>query len=242
MVGLNEMEPSSDVTDFPSDATEGSPPHAGYEALNNGEASCGEDEEHSELDTPHMTLSQGSIAANWAHEPRQITQDTNGRSHHQPDPDCRPSIPTSALLLEKPTSEAPSHRGVDSGTLAATAQALHEQYQAADFAHWDSASASASTKSSAEGSSRATHVPGLTGCRDAQHDAKTLQQDKIKQVPKVLMVHSREDSATSLELTEEKRTAIQGAMKNITLTYMPQWAAAVPEQAWINSLKANGDS
>ena len=56
------------------------------------------------------------------------------------------------------------------------------------------------------------------------------------------MVHSREDSATSLELTEEKLTAIQGAMKNITLTYMPQWAAAVPEQAWINSLKANGDS
>lgn len=82
----------------------GSPPHTGYEALNNGEASCGEDEAHSELDTPHMTLSQGSIAANWAHEPRQITQDTNGRSHHQPDPDCRPSIPTSALLLEKPTS------------------------------------------------------------------------------------------------------------------------------------------
>ena len=55
------------------------------------------------------------------------------------------------------------------------------------------------------------------------------------------MANSREDSAKSLELTEEKRTAIQGAMKNITLTYMPQWAAAVPEQAWIKSLKANGD-
>ena len=56
------------------------------------------------------------------------------------------------------------------------------------------------------------------------------------------MAHSREDSAKSLELTEEKRTAIQGAMKNIKLSYMPQWAAAVPEQAWIDSLKANGDT
>lgn len=44
-------------------------------------------------------------------------------------------------------------------------------------------------------------------------------------------------SATSLDLTEEKRTAIQGAMKNINLNYMPQWAAVVPEQAWIKALK-----
>ena len=55
------------------------------------------------------------------------------------------------------------------------------------------------------------------------------------------MVQSGENSARSLELTREKRTAIQGAMKNISLNYMPQWAAAVPEQAWINSLNVNGD-
>ena len=46
-------------------------------------------------------------------------------------------------------------------------------------------------------------------------------------------------SAKALDLTEEKRTAIQGAMKNINLGYMPQWAAAVPEQAWIKALKAD---
>ena len=42
-----------------------------------------------------------------------------------------------------------------------------------------------------------------------------------------------------LDLTEEKRTAIQGAMKNIDLNYMPQWAAAVPEQAWIRAVKSD---
>ncbi len=46
-------------------------------------------------------------------------------------------------------------------------------------------------------------------------------------------------SAEALDLTEEKRTAIQGAMKNINLGYMPQWAAVVPEQAWIQALKTD---
>ena len=47
-------------------------------------------------------------------------------------------------------------------------------------------------------------------------------------------------SAEALDLTDEKRTAIQGAMKNINLGYMPQWAAVVPEQAWIKALKTTG--
>ena len=51
------------------------------------------------------------------------------------------------------------------------------------------------------------------------------------------MTQQGEEPAKSLDLTEEKRTAIQGAMKNISLNYMPQWAAAVPEQAWIKALK-----
>ncbi|KAK9818379.1 hypothetical protein WJX72_011681 [[Myrmecia] bisecta] len=40
----------------------------------------------------------------------------------------------------------------------------------------------------------------------------------------------------SLEITEEKRTAILGAMKNIKLGYMPQWAVHVPEERWIGAL------
>ena len=76
--------------------------HAGYEALDDGEASWGEAEEDSELDAPHASLSQGSMAANWAHEAGYMTQETNGQSHPQPDLDRHPSIPTSALLLEKP--------------------------------------------------------------------------------------------------------------------------------------------
>ena len=55
------------------------------------------------------------------------------------------------------------------------------------------------------------------------------------------MTQPGEPSAKSLDLTEEKRTAIQGAMKNITLDYMPQWAAALPEQAWIQVLKGGKD-
>ena len=51
------------------------------------------------------------------------------------------------------------------------------------------------------------------------------------------MMQQGRGSATSLDLTEEKRTAIQGAMKNIDLNYMPQWAAVLPEQAWIKALK-----
>ena len=80
----------------------GVPSHAGYEALDDEDASGGEAEEDSQLDTPHASLSQGSMAVNWAHEARHMTQESNGRSHHQPDLDCHPSIPTSALLLEKP--------------------------------------------------------------------------------------------------------------------------------------------
>ena len=78
------------------------PSCAGYEALDDEEASWGEAEGNSELDTPNASLSRGSMAASWAHEARHMTQETNGRSHHQPDLDCHPSIPTSALLLEKP--------------------------------------------------------------------------------------------------------------------------------------------
>ena len=51
------------------------------------------------------------------------------------------------------------------------------------------------------------------------------------------MAQPGEGFARSLDMTEEKSTAIQGAMKNISLDYMPQWAAAVPEQAWIKALK-----
>ena len=39
-----------------------------------------------------------------------------------------------------------------------------------------------------------------------------------------------EDATT---LTEEKRTAILGAMKNFSIDYMPQWATVVPEKAWV---------
>lgn len=58
----------------------------------------------------------------------------------------------------------------------------------------------------------------------------------------VVMAQPGGDAADSLELTEDKRTAIQGAMKNISLDYMPQWAAAVPEQAWIKVLKTKRDT
>lgn len=57
----------------------------------------------------------------------------------------------------------------------------------------------------------------------------------------VVMTQPGAPSAKSLDLTEEKRTAIQGAMKNIALDYMPQWAAALPEQAWIQALKGGED-
>ncbi len=53
----------------------------------------------------------------------------------------------------------------------------------------------------------------------------------------VVMSQPGDTCANSLDLTEEKRTAIQGAMKNISLDYMPQWAAALPEQAWIQAVK-----
>ena len=57
----------------------------------------------------------------------------------------------------------------------------------------------------------------------------------------VVMTQPGDPSAKSMDLTEEKRTAIQGAMKNITLDYMPQWAAALPEQAWIQVLRGEED-
>ena len=42
--------------------------------------------------------------------------------------------------------------------------------------------------------------------------------------------------AVDLDLDEEKRRAIMGAMKNINLEYTPDWAALVPEQAWMRIL------
>lgn len=38
-------------------------------------------------------------------------------------------------------------------------------------------------------------------------------------------------------MTEEKRTAILGAMKNFSIDYMPQWATVVPEKAWVGVLR-----
>ena len=84
----------------------GVPSHAGYEALDDEETSWGEAEEDSELGTQHASLSQGSMAANRAHEARHMIQETNRQSHHQPDLECHLSIPTSALLLEKPEGSA----------------------------------------------------------------------------------------------------------------------------------------
>jgi hypothetical protein len=43
-----------------------------------------------------------------------------------------------------------------------------------------------------------------------------------------------------MSITDEKRTAILGAMKNISLDYMPQWATVVPEEAWMDILKSDG--
>ena len=50
-----------------------------------------------------------------------------------------------------------------------------------------------------------------------------------------------------MAITEEKRTAILGAMKNFSIDYMPKWAAVVPEETWVGVLKdshgtANGDA
>lgn len=42
--------------------------------------------------------------------------------------------------------------------------------------------------------------------------------------------------AVDLDLDEDKRRAIMGAMKNIKLEYTPEWAALVPEQAWMKVL------
>ena len=80
----------------------GVPSHAGYEALDNEAASWGEAEEDSELEAPYVSLSQESKAADWGYEAPQRDQDTKGHLHYQPAPDCHPSIPTIALLLEKP--------------------------------------------------------------------------------------------------------------------------------------------
>lgn len=40
-------------------------------------------------------------------------------------------------------------------------------------------------------------------------------------------------------ITEEKRTAILGAMKNFKLDYMPQWATIVPEDTWMSVLTSD---
>ncbi len=40
-----------------------------------------------------------------------------------------------------------------------------------------------------------------------------------------------------MTLTEEKRIAILGAMKNFSIGYMPPWATVVPERAWVGVLR-----
>lgn len=45
-----------------------------------------------------------------------------------------------------------------------------------------------------------------------------------------------------MAITEEKRTAILGAMKNISVNYMPDWAALVPEETWVGVLKDSANS
>ena len=48
---------------------------------------------------------------------------------------------------------------------------------------------------------------------------------------------AREPRDTSnLDLDEDKRRAIMGAMKNMKLEYTPAWAATVPEKAWMRVL------
>jgi hypothetical protein len=46
-------------------------------------------------------------------------------------------------------------------------------------------------------------------------------------------------SEDAMPMTDEKKTAILGAMKNIRLDYMPQWATVVPEETWIGLLKTD---
>jgi len=56
----------------------------------------------------------------------------------------------------------------------------------------------------------------------------------------VVIASCTTDSAvedSSMAITEEKRTAILGAMKNISVNYMPDWAALVPEETWVRVLK-----
>jgi hypothetical protein len=48
---------------------------------------------------------------------------------------------------------------------------------------------------------------------------------------------SSSEDADAMDITKEKRTAILGAMKNISLDYMPKWAATVPEETWVGVLK-----
>ena len=47
---------------------------------------------------------------------------------------------------------------------------------------------------------------------------------------------STEPREPDLDMGEERRTAILGAMKNFSLDYRPSWAAVVPEQTWVGLL------
>ncbi len=56
----------------------------------------------------------------------------------------------------------------------------------------------------------------------------------------VVTSQPRDADGDPMSITDEKRTAILGAMKNISLDYMPQWATVVPEEAWMDILKSDG--
>ncbi|CAL8464576.1 g4111 [Coccomyxa elongata] len=118
---------------------------------------------------------------------------------------------------------------VDVGTLAATARALSDGCQPIDFAGWGTSAISRSAPLSSSNS----NFPGAT--TDQRQHSRTLQP-----LPKVVIstptTGSSED-ADKMTLTEEKRTAILGAMKNFSIGYMPQWATVVPEKAWLGVLR-----
>ena len=63
-------------------------------------------------------------------------------------------------------------------------------------------------------------------CRSS-HNAACLCQVVMATQPR---------GAVDLDLDEDKRRAIMGAMKNIRMEYTPEWAALVPEQAWMRVL------
>ncbi|BDA49548.1 hypothetical protein COCOBI_14-1660 [Coccomyxa sp. Obi] len=199
-----------------SDSEEDDAAHSGYEPLES------EDLAHVGSQNSHEGNGEANGAATYA--PQSILDDRTAAHLARLAQEARG--PTNSDSSTAPESTG-SH--VDAGTLAATARALSDGCQPFDFAGWGT---SAISTNAALGSSEGS-PHGAT--RDQRQHGRTLQP-----LPKVVISTSSTRSSEDgdvMTMTEEKRTAILGAMKNFSIDYMPQWATVVPEKTWVGVLR-----